>query len=110
MAKRELIPNLDLGSIEKIYHETIEDVLNPPLQISAFPKCSANLGNSSSRTQEQIKAGHTYAIKYLASKQNDTVIFTDGSALGNLGPCGFTAIFYFKGTSADYTYLEEPVS
>ena len=58
MTKRELIPNLDLGSIEKIYHETIENVLNPPLQMSALPKCSANLGNSSSRTEEQVKAAH----------------------------------------------------
>ena len=110
MAKRELIPNLDLGSIEKIYHETIEDVLNSLLQISAFPKCSAYLGNSSSKTKEQVKAAHAYALKYLASKHNDTVIYTDGSALGNPGPCGSAAIFYFKGSSADYTYLEEPVS
>ena len=38
------------------------------------------------------------------------MIYTDGSALGNPGPCGSAAIFYFKGTSVDYTYLEEPVS
>ena len=28
----------------------------------------------------------------------------------NPGPCGSAAIFYFKGTSADSTYLEEPLS
>ena len=28
----------------------------------------------------------------------------------NPGPCGSAAIFYFKGTSADFTFLEEPLS
>ena len=110
MAKRQLIPQLDLNSMQKIHHESIDDVTNPPIQPSAFPTCSINLGNSGNRTQHQIKAAQEYALKYLASLHNDTVIFTDGSALGNPGPCGAAAILYYKGTMADHVFLEEPVS
>jgi ribonuclease HI len=110
MAKRQLIPHLDLNSVEKIYHESIEDVLNPPIQLSAFPQCSINLGNSGNRTQHQIEAAREHALKYLSSVKNDTVIFTDGSALGNPGPCGAAAIFFYKGITADHTFLEEPIS
>ena len=110
MAKRQLIPRLDLNSMQKIHHESIDDVTNPPIQPSAFPTCSINLGNSGNRTQHQIKAAQEYALKYLASLHNDTVIFTDGSALGNPGPCGAAAILYYKGTMADHVFLEEPVS
>ena len=69
-----------------------------------------SIGNSGNRTEEQIKRAQEIAHDYLSETGNDIVVFTDGSALPNPGPCGAGVCIYWAGLSADYIEFAEPVS
>ncbi len=70
-----------------------------------------NLGNSKSRTAEQKMEATRLAAQYLSSLPKSTLVcFTDGSALGNPGPCGAGAIIYLNGISSHPVCLHEAVA
>ncbi len=68
------------------------------------------LGNSKSRSSEQSEKAKQLAEQYLAKTGRDIVIFTDGSATGNPGPCGAGASIYWNGLSSSSVHYTRPVS
>ncbi len=70
-----------------------------------------NLGSSHSRTKDQTDQARTHCANYLANLPESTMIsFTDGSALGNPGPCGAGAVVYQNGLDSHPVSLHCPVS
>jgi ribonuclease HI len=69
------------------------------------------LGSSNTRSLQQTKAAKSIITDQLTSiPAGDPIIFTDGSALGNPGPCGASAIFYIDGLSSLPIKVSESVS
>ncbi|CAG2201656.1 RNASEH1 [Mytilus edulis] len=67
-----------------------------------------NIGSSKSRTTAQIEEGKQIISEQLQSQTpNTAVAFTDGSCLGNPGPCGAGAIIYINDKEEK---LKRPVS
>ncbi|CAG2218337.1 RNASEH1 [Mytilus edulis] len=67
-----------------------------------------NIGSSKSRTTAQIEEGKQIISEQLKSQTpNTAVAFTDGSCLGNPGPCGAGAIIYINDQEEK---LKRPVS
>lgn len=72
---------------------------------------NGNWGSSGTRTKEQEALARSETAKFLETLPCTTVpIFTDGSALGNPGPCGAAAIIYPNGLSHEAVEIGEPVS
>ena len=68
------------------------------------------MGSSSSRTHGQQKEGQAVIETLIKEKSNRAVVaFTDGSCLGNPGPCGAGAAV-FKPDEAEPTELTTPIS
>ena len=68
------------------------------------------LGSSKSRTGEQEQMSREIIGGMLDSCEDGTaVVFTDGSCLGNPGPCGAGACIFHPGTS-EPVLLKQPVS
>ena len=54
-----------------------------------------NIGNSRTRTMQQALSAKLTVIKYLQNMlPTEVIAFTDGSALGNPGPCGAGAVLF----------------
>ncbi len=80
-------------------------------QITTQPITDKALGSSSSRTQEQILLARSATSAHLGQLPASTlIIFTDGSALKNPGPCGASAVVYTHGLCMQPTVLQRPVS
>ena len=69
------------------------------------------LGNSNTRTDEQANKAKRVAAEYINNiNKNSLICFTDGSALGNPGPCGAGAAVYVDSTSGAPVLLKRPVA
>ena len=107
MAAKKHMKNISLDHFEPLHIESMEDILyQPPTVIGAPP----NLGNASTRTQQQSLLALKDANDYLLKSMNDTVCFTDGSALKNPGPCGGAAIIFWSGVKNNATEHRVAVS
>jgi ribonuclease HI len=70
-----------------------------------------NLGNSKNRTAVQAKEARRITEQQLRDTKDNTIVaFTDGSALGNPGPCGASAILYVNGIDSQPVAIRAPVS
>ena len=74
------------------------------------PEYWQNLGSSKSRTKNQEAQSREIIEKIIEGCDENTVIaFTDGSCLGNPGPCGAGACIYMPGYT-DPTIHKQPVT
>ena len=83
--------------------------------LSSLPKVikidDGTWGSSNNRSEEQQEKSKSDTIKFLEELPNTVIpIFTDGSALGNPGPCGASAIIYSDGLANDPVKLNFPIS
>ncbi|XP_063952156.1 uncharacterized protein LOC135153466 [Lytechinus pictus] len=69
-----------------------------------------NLGNSRDRSSEQKDQALKLATDFILSLNTDTIIFTDGSALSNPGPCGAGIVIYWTGLNCIPTCIGKPVA
>ena len=71
-----------------------------------------NWGSSNSRTNLQKEIAKDTTKRFLLNEvKNDTLTaFLDGSALGNPGPCGASAIIYEEGFDAEPTAVRQAIS
>jgi ribonuclease HI len=95
---------------------TVQPILEVPLkQLLEFrpPQVVMGpaLGAAGNRTREQITAARQHTIQTLAGFGDDEVLaFTDGSALGNPGPCGAAAVIYLEGIKSSPIILNKSVA
>ncbi|XP_014669984.1 PREDICTED: uncharacterized protein LOC106810992 [Priapulus caudatus] len=69
------------------------------------------LGNSKTRTSIQASAARKITQQQNSETDNNWIIaFTDGSALGNPGPCGASAIIYANGMDSEPSSIRKAVS
>ena len=100
---------VDLNNVEPVIHMSMEHLTtsNPhAVNIEDFK----NFGSSSNRTDSQKEAALLKTLDYLASTRNDIIAFTDGSALGNPGPCGAGTAIYWNGLSDQPSHHLHPIS
>jgi ribonuclease HI len=109
MAMKHLCPDLDLDATETIVFESISDIFLVPVPVKSFTG-NVNLGSTKTRTKEQAILARKLAQDYLISLKEDIIAFTDGSALGNPGPCGSGVVVFWKGLGHDYTSHSRPIS
>ena len=96
---------ISLHSLEKEF--TYMDSLQPTKRP---PEYWQNLGSSKSRTAEQEKLSREVIGEVIDGCDAETaVVFTDGSCLGNPGPCGAGACLSIPGSS-ELIMLKQPVS
>ena len=70
-----------------------------------------DLGRSGTRTAEQTARAKQLTTDFINNLPNTTLIaFTDGSALGNPGPCGASAVLYPGGITNHHVAYREPIS
>ena len=105
---RHVPSNISLTNVEASPHPTMD-------RVNSDSPVTHNLdlafGSSNSRTATQIHQAHRYIEKQLQDiPDGDPIIFTDGSALGNPGPCGSAAICYAEGLKSCPITISEPVS
>ncbi len=87
-----------------------EDMINTSLQKCFIPRWQ-ELGSSHSRSAAQQDLATKSVRDHIGSLTPETLpIFTDGSALGNPGPCGSAAVIYTNGISHDPVTLSKPVA
>ena len=80
---------------------SLQDILAPrPILCQQI---TSQFGSSKCRTSQQAIQALTATLSYLQATHNDIVIFTDGSALSNPGPCGAGAVIYWKGINSEPT-------
>ena len=109
MASRETsrhvdFTNVEQATVEKTEHVTLEN-------FTEFKLLPDTVGSSKSRSSDQAKTARTTVINYLQSTApHEVIAFTDGSALGNPGPCGAAAAVYIGSMDADPVELSCPVS
>ena len=85
--------------VEPAIHETIDDITrknNMQLIIT-----DQKIGSSGNRTAEQERLAQETALSYITEAGNDAIIFTDGSATPNPGPCGAGICAYWAGITAE---------
>ena len=96
---------ISLHCLEKecTYLESLQPSKRPP-------EYWQNLGSSKSRSSEQEQLSRDLIGGVIEKCDAETaVIFTDGSCMGNPGPCGAGACLFVPGTS-DPVLLKQPVS
>ena len=107
MATRQLA-NFTLEHIEPMAEETMEDILRPnKMQLIITDK---NIGSSGNRTTEQKNTAQQVADELIINAGNDAIIFTDGSAMPNPGPCGAGICAYWAGIHGPPTETSIPVA
>ena len=106
MASQYLL-DFDTQLIEKLHIERIQDILHTPPTLEAF---DTGLGTAGTRSPDQKTKALKLACDRIAAADNNVVIFTDGSALGNPGPCGAGAAIHWNGISHDSSSHKKPVS
>ena len=70
----------------------------------------SELGNTKTRRAEQSRKAQEIANNFLSHTGRDVIVFTDGSALGNPGPCGSGVAVYWDGPNSTPTTHRKPVS
>jgi len=96
---------ISLHNLEKGF--TYVDALQPTRRA---PEYWHNLGSSKTRTADQNVIAKEIISRMVESCDSTTVVaFTDGSCLGNPGPCGAGACVYPPG-GAQPVHLKQPVS
>ena len=86
--------NIDVFKTEKVTEPNFRASLSfnaPTLHLG--PK----FGSTGSRSSKQQKEAREYTTNTLLNLGDTPVIFTDGSALKNPGPCGAAAVIYPEG-------------
>ena len=97
-----------LEHIESRVEETMEDILRPnKMQLRITDE---NIGSSGNRTPEQQQRAQQVADDLIANAGNDAIIFTDGSAMPNPGPCGAGICAYWAGIHGSPTETSVPVA
>jgi ribonuclease HI len=105
-----------LLSVSKLNLHRIEQVADISLQETLdFKAPNTNLGPSlgaaGSRTDSQIKKARSHTLEVLASiPDGQPIAFTDGSALGNPGPCGAASILYTAGMKSEPVELTKSIA
>ena len=95
---------------------TVEPLLDVPLkQLLEFKSITTDwgpdVGAAGTRTREQIHTARRHTLDTLSELDEDQVVaFSDGSALGNPGPCGAAAVIYLEGIKSSPVILSEAVS
>ena len=98
---------ISLHGLEKEFTYMYLDSLQPTKRP---PEYWQNLGSSKSRSAEQEKLSREVIGGVIEGCDAETaVVFTDGSCLGNPGPCGAGACLSIPGSS-DLVMLKQPVS
>jgi ribonuclease HI len=68
-------------------------------------------GAAGSRTRQQIMTARQHALDTIAAlPEGQPVAFTDGSALGNPGPCGAAAVLYLQGMQSSPIELSKSIA
>ena len=70
----------------------------------------SNLGNSGTRTQIQKHRAKQIASNHINTLGKRIIAFTDGSAIGNPGPCGAGTAIYWNGIKELPSVHSRPVS
>ncbi len=71
----------------------------------------ASVGSAGSRTEEQAQIAKRLCLELLNSfTKSQPIIFTDGSALVNPGPCGSAAVVFAKGMMSTPVVIKQAVS
>ena len=99
--------NIDVFRTEKVTEPNFRASLSfnaPALHLG--PK----FGSTGSRTSKQQKEAREYTTNTLINLGDTPVIFTDGSALNNPGPCGAAAVIYPEGISSTPVISKEAVT
>ena len=105
-----------LLSVSKLNLHRIEQATDISLQeILEFKAPNTNLGPSlgaaGSRTEAQIRMARSHTLEALASiPDGQPIAFTDGSALGNPGPCGAASILYTAGMKSEPVELSKSIA
>ncbi len=93
------------------------DLLEPSIDLTYWSPVTQKsitneeLGRSGRRSAEQANLAKVKTREYLNSLPNTTlIVFTDGSALGNPGPCGAAAIIHTHGLDMEPVILGKPIS
>ena len=97
--------DISLHSLEKEFNflDSLQPTKRPP-------EYWQNLGSSKSRTAEQEKLSREVIDGLIENCDAETAVaFTDGSCLGNPGPCGSGACLFIPGSS-EPVMLKQPVS
>ncbi len=69
------------------------------------------VGASGSRSEQQANKARTLCMEKIEKfKGSQPIIFTDGSALGNPGPCGAAIVVYAEGKLSSPVSLKQPIS
>ena len=107
MAKHDLT-DFQIEHIEPLIYESMDQILQTNNITLVITKES--IGSSGNRTPEQEKRAQELALAHVSEAGNDAVIFTDGSAQPNPGPCGAGLCAYWAGTAADSIEQAIPVA
>jgi ribonuclease HI len=107
MAKRYLTTDFELTDVESQIDEHISDILRQPPLLAPF---DSNLGSAGKRSDIQMKRARKIAEDFIVANIDSTIVYTDGSALGNPGPCGAGAAIFTTGHSTAPIELTRPVS
>ena len=108
-AIRPTSKNIDLNNIDK------DPKYDPDMlcchSFSRKAITTDNLGNANNRSKAQSDRAKYIANEYLNQINiNSLICFTDGSALGNPGPCGAGAVIYVHSVSNAPFLLKRPIS
>ncbi|MEO1006661.1 MAG: ribonuclease H family protein, partial [Cyanobacteria bacterium J06638_38] len=98
-------------SLTNIEQEQGDSLLRLTQRCAESEECTLGLGTAGTRNSEQTSRAKTAAEQYISQIPIGAVIFyTDGSALGNPGPCGAAAIGYLQGNRSTPITLSKPVA
>ena len=108
MAQRSILKEHNITEVESAKSERLVDLHVPSLTEVKIPL--ENVGSSKSRSTEQSERARNIIIQDLQADNSDITAFTDGSALGNPGPCGAGAAVYIGSLESNPIDLIAPVS
>ena len=107
-ALRQTSRQLDVTLVEEEPTQKVQNLFSSTLDKKLI--AWHGLGNSRTRTQEQIKHAKALTTNFLIDLGDTAIAFTDGSALKNPGPCGAGATIYPIGIDCQPILLQRPVS
>ena len=108
MVLRTIPSDINISNVEKQLHISITSCLAP--KATGIDYTPGIFGSSGTRSSYQAEAALKTAKYYLANTKGDIVAFTDGSALGNPGPCGAGSAIFWKGMDSIPSLHKRPVS
>lgn len=102
------ISKLNLHQIEQVADVSLQQILDFKAPSTNF---GPSLGAAGTRTESQIKKARDHTLQVLAGiPDGQPIAFTDGSALGNPGPCGAASVLYMAGMKSDPIELSKSIS